>query len=131
MPRYRMCTSARLFAEDPQRGEHFAFEAVGLYLDYSKNRITDETIRLLLELANQSGLRERIDAMFSGEKINVTEKRAVLHVALRATKDESIMVDGHERGTRGPRRARPDDGICESGPQRRTGEGIPASAFAT
>jgi glucose-6-phosphate isomerase len=84
----------QLFAEDPQRAEHFAFEAVGLYFDYSKNRITGETVGLLLELANQSGLRERIDAMFGGEKINVTEKRAVLHVALRATKDESIMVDG-------------------------------------
>ncbi len=84
----------QLFAEDPRRAEHFAFEAVGLYFDYSKNRITDETIRLLLELANQSGLRERIDAMFSGEKINVTEKRAVLHVALRAKKGESIMVEG-------------------------------------
>ena len=84
----------QLFAEDPQRGEHFAFEAVGLYFDYSKNRITDETISLLLELAEQSGLREHIDAMFGGEKINVTEKRAVLHVALRAMKDESIMVDG-------------------------------------
>jgi glucose-6-phosphate isomerase len=84
----------QLFAEDPQRVEHFAFEAVGLYFDYSKNRITDETIGLLLQLANQSGLRERIDAMFHGEKINVTEKRAVLHVALRTMKDESIKVDG-------------------------------------
>ena len=84
----------RLFAEDPQRGEHFAFEAVGLYFDYSKNRVTDETIRLLLELAAQSGLRERINAMFSGEKINVTEKRAVLHIALRTMHDDSIMVDG-------------------------------------
>jgi glucose-6-phosphate isomerase len=84
----------QLFAEDLRRGEHFAFEAVGLYFDYSKNRITDETISLLLELANQSGLRERIDAMFGGEKINVTEKRAVLHVALRTMKDESIKVDG-------------------------------------
>ena len=84
----------RLFAEDPQRGEHFAFEAVGLYFDYSKNRVTDETIRLLLELAAQSGLRKRIDAMFSGEKINVTEKRAVLHIALRTMHDDSIMVDG-------------------------------------
>jgi glucose-6-phosphate isomerase len=83
-----------LFADDPRRGERFAFEALGLYFDYSKNRITDETIGLLLELANQSGLRERIDAMFSGEKINITEKRAVLHVALRAMKGESIMVDG-------------------------------------
>jgi len=84
----------QLFADDPRRGERFAFEALGLYFDYSKNRITDETIGLLIELANQSGLRERIDAMFSREKINVTEKRAVLHVALRTMKDESIMVDG-------------------------------------
>lgn len=84
----------RLFAEDPERGEHFAFEAVGLYFDYSKNRVTDETIPLLLDLAAQSGLRERIDAMFSGEKINVTEKRAVLHVALRTMKGESITVAG-------------------------------------
>lgn len=84
----------QLFADDPRRGERFAFEALGLYFDYSKNRIADETIGLLVQLANQSGLRGRIDAMFSGEKINVTEKRAVLHVALRTMKDESIMVDG-------------------------------------
>ena len=84
----------QLFAENPQRGEHFALEAVGLYFDYSKNRVTDETIRLLLDLAAQSGLRERIDAMFSGKKINVTEKRAVLHVALRTMKGDSIRVDG-------------------------------------
>jgi glucose-6-phosphate isomerase len=84
----------QLFAEDPQRGERFAFEAVGFYFDYSKNRVTNETVRLLLELAEQSRLREHINAMFRGEKINVTEKRAVLHVALRAMKDESIMVDG-------------------------------------
>jgi glucose-6-phosphate isomerase len=84
----------QLFADNPQRAEHFAFEAVGLYFDYSKNRITDETIGLLLDLANESGLRERIGAMFHGEKINVTEKRAVLHVALRTMKDESIKVDG-------------------------------------
>ena len=83
-----------LFAEDTGRGERFAAEAVGIYLDYSKNRVTDETIRLLLELAASSGLRERIDAMFRGEKINVTENRAVLHVALRAPRDESIVVDG-------------------------------------
>jgi glucose-6-phosphate isomerase len=83
-----------LFADDPNRGERFALEAVGIYLDYSKNRVTDETIRLLLELAESSGLRERIDAMFRGEKINVTEKRAVLHVALRAPRDQSIIVDG-------------------------------------
>ncbi|MBV8053193.1 MAG: glucose-6-phosphate isomerase [Acidobacteriaceae bacterium] len=84
----------RLFADDPQRGERMAVEAVGLYLDYSKNRITDETLKLLLQLAEESGLRGRIDAMFSGEKINITEKRAVLHVALRAPRDASILVDG-------------------------------------
>jgi len=83
-----------LFAEDPQRAEKFSLDAVGVLLDYSKNRITDETLRLLLELVNQSGLRERIDAMFRGEKINVTENRAVLHVALRAPRDAVIYVDG-------------------------------------
>src|SRR5580658_3265431 len=84
----------QLFADDPKRGPRMAVEAVGLYLDYSKNRVTDETLKLLLQLAAQSGLRARIDAMFSGEKINITEKRAVLHVALRAPKDQSILVDG-------------------------------------
>ena len=84
----------RLFAEDPRRGERLTLEDVGLYLDYSKNRITDETIRLLVQLAEESGLRSRIDAMFSGEKINVTEGRAVLHVALRAPRGASILVDG-------------------------------------
>jgi glucose-6-phosphate isomerase len=84
----------QLFDKDPKRGERFAVEAVGLYLDYSKNRVTNETIKLLVQLAEQSGLRERIDAMFTGEKINITEKRAVLHVALRAPKNVSIMVDG-------------------------------------
>jgi glucose-6-phosphate isomerase len=84
----------QLFADDPKRGQRLALEAVGLYLDYSKNRVTDETLKLLLQLAEDSGLRDRIDAMFSGEKINITEKRAVLHVALRAPKDESIIVDG-------------------------------------
>ncbi len=83
-----------LFSEDPRRGERFAAEAAGLYLDYSKHRITDETMRLLLRLAEEAGLRARIDAMFAGEKINVTEQRAVLHVALRAPRDESIIVDG-------------------------------------
>ena len=83
-----------LFAEDSQRGERFVLDAVGIYFDYSKNRITDETLRLLFDLANSAGLRERIDAMFSGEKINITEKRAVLHVALRAPKDHVILVDG-------------------------------------
>src|SRR5438094_6309508 len=83
-----------LFADDGERGERLTLGAVGLYLDYSKNRITDETIALLVQLAEESGLRERIDAMFSGEKINVTENRAVLHVALRAPRDAVIEVDG-------------------------------------
>jgi glucose-6-phosphate isomerase len=83
-----------LFADDPGRGERMTAEAAGVYLDYSKNRINDETLKLLIELAEQSGLRARIDAMFRGEKINVTENRAVLHVALRAPKDASIIVDG-------------------------------------
>lgn len=83
-----------LFAEDPKRGERMAIQAAGLYLDYSKNRITDETLRLLLQLANESALRARIEAMFSGEKINITEKRAVLHTALRAPKNATILVDG-------------------------------------
>src|SRR5215469_8299170 len=85
-----------LFADDAERGERFALEAVGIYLDYSKNRCTSETMRLLLDLAVSSGLRERIDAMFNGEKINTTEKRAVLHVALRAPRDQSIIVDGED-----------------------------------
>jgi glucose-6-phosphate isomerase len=83
-----------LFANDPKRAERLAVEAVGLYLDYSKNRVTDETLKLLLRLAEESDLRGRIDAMFRGEKINVTENRAVLHVALRAPKGTSIVVDG-------------------------------------
>ena len=83
-----------LFAADPERGERLTLEAEGIYLDYSKNRVTDETIGLLVRLAEESGLRERIGAMFAGEKINVTEDRAVLHVALRAPKGERIAVDG-------------------------------------
>ena len=86
----------QLFADDPGRGERLTAEAVGLYLDYSKNCVTDETLTLLVRLAEQSGLRERIDAMFRGDKINVTEGRAVLHVALRAPKGESIVVDGED-----------------------------------
>ncbi|HEY7181723.1 MAG TPA: glucose-6-phosphate isomerase [Blastocatellia bacterium] len=84
----------QLFADDPKRGERMAVEAVGLYLDYSKNRVTDETLNLLLRLAEQSGLRSRIEAMFRGDKINITENRAVLHVALRAPRGASIVVDG-------------------------------------
>src|SRR6516165_976315 len=84
----------KLFADDPTRGERMTVEAAGLYLDYSKNRITDETLKLLLKLAEEAGLRARIDAMFRGEKINISENRAVLHTALRAPKGSSIMVDG-------------------------------------
>jgi glucose-6-phosphate isomerase len=84
----------QLFGEDPKRGERMTAEATGLFLDYSKNRITDETLKLLIQLAEQSGLRDRIEAMFRGDKINITENRAVLHVALRAPKGASIVVDG-------------------------------------
>src|SRR3984893_18721882 len=86
----------QLFADDPSRGERFTAETAGIFLDYSKNRVTDQTLKLLVQLAEESGLRERIDAMFRGEKINITEKRAVLHVALRAPKSESIFVDGED-----------------------------------
>ncbi|MEA2808624.1 MAG: glucose-6-phosphate isomerase, partial [Rhodospirillaceae bacterium] len=84
----------QLFAKDRERGERMAVEAAGIYFDYSKNRITDETLKLLLQLAEESGLRDRIDAMFRGDKINVSEKRAVLHVALRAPRGASILHDG-------------------------------------
>ena len=85
-----------LFAEDPGRGERMTAEGAGLFLDYSKNRITDETLKLLLALAEESGLRQRRDAMFGGAKINVTENRAVLHVALRAPEGTSLLVDGKD-----------------------------------
>jgi glucose-6-phosphate isomerase len=85
-----------IFSDDPKRGERLTIDAAGIYLDYSKNRVTDETLGLLLQLADESGLRARIDAMFSGEKINTSEKRAVLHVALRAPKGQSILVDGED-----------------------------------
>jgi glucose-6-phosphate isomerase len=86
----------KLFVEDPNRGERMKAEAIGIYFDYSKHRITDETIKFLLQLAEESDLRSRIDAMFRGEKINVTEKRAVLHVALRTPQGQSIFVDGED-----------------------------------
>ena len=85
-----------LFCADPQRGERFAVEACGVYLDYSKNRIDDRTLELLVALAEEARLRERIDAMFRGDRINSTENRAVLHVALRAPREASIVVDGVE-----------------------------------
>jgi glucose-6-phosphate isomerase len=86
----------QLFADDPGRGDRFTVETLGILLDYSKNRITGATLKLLLQLAEESGLRARIDAMFRGDKINITEKRAVLHVALRAPKGEKILVDGED-----------------------------------
>jgi glucose-6-phosphate isomerase len=95
-PKVRELHLRKLFADDPTRGERMTVEAVGIYFDYSKHRITDETLRLLLQLAEESGLRSCIDAMFRGEKINVTENRAVLHVALRTPKGQSIFVDGKD-----------------------------------
>ena len=83
-----------LFADDPRRAERFSAEGAGLFLDYSKNRITDETLRLLLRLAEERGVTKRRDAMYAGEKINTTERRAVLHVALRAPRGTHIEVDG-------------------------------------
>jgi glucose-6-phosphate isomerase len=83
-----------LFADDPRRGQRLSVEAAGLFLDYSKNRVADQTLKLLVQLARESHLSERIAAMFGGEKINVTENRAVLHVALRAPKGATIVVDG-------------------------------------
>lgn len=86
----------KLFADDPKRASRFTREAVGIYFDFSKNRIQEKTLKLLLQLAEESGLRARRDAMFRGDKINITENRAVLHVALRAPKSESIFVDGKD-----------------------------------
>ncbi len=89
-------TLRQLFDQDAQRGTRYTTDAVGIFLDYSKNRITDDTLKLLVQLANERGLKDRIAAMFRGDKINVTEDRAVLHVALRAPKGESILVDGED-----------------------------------
>ena len=86
----------QLFADDPTRGERLTAEAEGIFLDYSKNRVTDQTLKLLLQLAEESGVKQKMEAMFTGEKINITENRAVLHVALRAPKDEKILVDGED-----------------------------------
>ena len=96
----------RLFADDPQRGERMTVEAAGLFLDYSKNRVTDETLKLLVQLAEQCGLRARIDAMFGGEKINITENRAVLHVALAGAARDFDHRRWQKRRARGPCRAR-------------------------
>ena len=86
----------QLFADDPTRGERYTAEAEGIFLDYSKNRVTDETMKLLIALAEESGLKAKLEAMFTGQKINITENRAVLHVALRAPETESILVDGED-----------------------------------
>ncbi len=117
-PKVRELHLRTLFADDPRRGERMAVEAAGVYFDYSKHRITDETLRLLVQLAEESGLRARIDAMFRGEKINVTEQRAVLHVALRAPKGQSIVLDGEERRAAGPRRAGEDGRLRYPAAQR-------------
>jgi len=95
-PKVRELHLRKLFADDPKRGERMAVEAIGIYFDYSKHRITDETLGLLVQLAEACGLRARIDSMFRGEKINITENRAVLHTALRAPKGKSIVVDGED-----------------------------------
>ena len=109
----------QLFADDPERGERLTVEAAGIYLDYSKNRVTDETLRLLLQLAEECGLRERIDAMFRGEKINITEDRAVLHVALRAPRGAVDRRRRRGRRARGARRARQDGRLRRPRAQRR------------
>jgi glucose-6-phosphate isomerase len=95
-PKIKEVHLRELFAQDPARGERFSMEAAGLVLDYSKHRLTDETLGLLLALADETGLRGKIDAMFRGDKINLTENRAVLHVALRAPRDKRILVDGQD-----------------------------------
>ena len=120
-----------LFAADPGRAERFSADAVGLHLDYSKNRIDDETLRLLLALADESGLREHIDAMFRGDRINVSEDRSVLHVALRMPRDATLVVDGTDVVARGPRRPGPHGGVRRRRSARAPGPGTPASGSAT
>ena len=109
----------KLFADDSKRGERMTAAAAGLFLDYSKNRVTDETIKLLVRLANESDLSGRIEAMFSGEKINLTENRAVLHVALRAPKERDHHGGRKKRRAGGPRSARKDDRLFRACPERR------------
>ena len=109
----------KLFADDAKRGQKFSAEAAGLFLDYSKNRITDKTLKLLLQLAKESGLRAKIDAMFSGEKINITENRAVLHVALRAPKGAKHFCGRKKCRAGSPCRARQNGGLFQSRSQRR------------
>ena len=120
-----------LFAEPGKRGERMTAEGAGLFLDYSKNRVTDETLRLLIALADDAGVAERRDAMFSGEKINITEKRAVLHVALRAPAGRVDRGRRRERGPRRPRRARPHGRLRRPASAAGSGRATPASASAT
>ena len=104
-----------LFADDPDRGERLVAEGAGLFLDYSKHRVTDETLGLLRDLAAERGWQQRRDAMFAGEHINVSEDRAVLHVALRMPRDRSLVVDGTDVVARGSRDARPHGGVRRAG----------------
>ena len=107
-----------LFAGDPARGERLTAEGAGLYLDYSKNRVNDETLKLLVALAEECGLAERREAMFGGERINVSEDRPVLHVALRMPRDRSLIVDGRRRGQGSPPGAGSDERLLRAGPRR-------------
>ena len=116
--RIRSVHLRELFARDSGRGERLTVEAAGVYLDYSKNRITDETVSLLVRLAEDCGLRARINAMFRGEPINVSENRAVLHVALRAPRERVDSRRWQERGAGRALSARPDGGVCEPRAQR-------------
>ena len=120
-----------LFAGDPGRGERLTAEAAGLYLDYSKNRVTDETMRLLVALAEESGVAERRDAMFRGEHINVSEDRAVLHVALRMPAGAAPGGRRRRRGGAGARGAGPDGGLRQPGQVRASGRATPASRSRT
>ena len=115
-PRSATATCATCSPSDPTRGERLTAEGAGLYLDYSKNRVTDETLGLLLQLAEESGLRERTEAMFRGERINVSENRSVLHVALRMPRGESLVVDGVDVVARGARGPRPDGRVLRARP---------------
>ena len=119
-----------LFAADPKRGERLTVEAAGLFFDYSKNRITDETVDLLIDLAQESGLKSQIEAMFRGDKINFTEGRAVLHVALRAPKGATICCRRTERCAGGPCGVGQDDRISPIAFAAASGRAIRASAFA-
>ena len=120
-----------LFADDPDRGEQLCLEVGDLYLDYSKNRLTAETMTLLAALARRAGVEQLRDAMFAGEKINITEDRAVLHVALRAPKGEKILVDGVDVVPEVHAVLEQDVGLLRPGAHRARGPGTPASGSAT